>query len=125
MRGSRPMRKRYCQKVGAGVCGHKRDDNPAEDPAGSMHGLRISVCFDAHVHTPRHHSVQRELREMRNDGQERLRGSRQACARKIHYASTEDETYPKHSEELTPADIERTVTLPSSSQSPIPRPFGL
>src|SRR6516165_9247285 len=50
-----------CQKVGAGVCGHKRDDNPAEDPAGSMHGLRITVCFDAHVHIPRHH-CERELR---------------------------------------------------------------
>jgi len=43
-----------CKKVGAGVCGHKRDDNRAEDPAGSMHGLRITVCFDAQVHTPRH-----------------------------------------------------------------------
>src|SRR5262245_61517447 len=29
-----------CQKVG-GVCGHKQNDNPAEDPAGSMHACEL------------------------------------------------------------------------------------
>jgi hypothetical protein len=94
-----------------------------------------------------HHSVQRELREIRkvnlpyrvevwDDTDSRIEEiialtsdyatakSAYTGAGKIHYASTEDETYPKHSEELTSAARENGHS-PSSSQSPIPRSFGL